>query len=819
MVLTHLSQALTYSLRYGVRVFWRCPGFSFFVILTVGFGIGVNTAVFTVVNAVLLKALPVTDPGSLYFIGISGASGRGTGVPYPFFSQLQGSESSLTDVVVFQPRDFHVTIGGQSESLNGQLASRRFFEVLGISAIVGRVFDKRDDVAVDPGRTPAIPAVISYNYWDRRFGRSLDAIGTSVQVGEITATIIGVTPPQFFGLQTGRLADITFPLALASPAALRNETSTWLTAVGRVRNNSIGLARSQLDTELGRYVLNHKGFSHVRITKISLDPASHGLSSLRRQFSQSLWALLGLVLLILLAASVNLTTLFLGRASSRSAEFRTRRALGAGSQWLVLQLTIENALLVTSGLVFGLFAGKVAASLLVGMIMSGDDRFVLALPLDPRVLGFAFLIALITCVLTGLLPAIGIVRQTNGLASGSRTVLSTGSAISRSLVVCQVAVSLLLVTTATLLVRSFQNLTHSELGFYPSGVLTVRLEANRSSYSSRKMPQVWNSVLTAVRTIPGISAASFSALTPLSTLNAGVVVSVPGVKSFSESEREVMRNDITPEYFRLMRIPLIAGRGLLDTDTAASHNVIVIDEAAARFFFATAENAVGRQVQLGNASSSSRREIVGVVANAKQRSVRELPQRLIYFPLEQSLDDFSALTLSLMCRGEPMSYTPHIIAQIRRVAPELLSGHISTLRRQVDDSLRQERTLAALSGTFGVLALLLAAIGIYGVIMQAVTNGTREIGLRMAVGATRTNIVVGLVVKRILPLTVVGVFLGLGACVTVTTLVRSQLYGLDPADINAVVVSVTILLFVVCLASAQPLRRAALVDPAIALRE
>ena len=813
------------DLRYGARMLRQNPGFTAVAVLSLALGIGANTAIFSLIDAVLLRLLPVERPEQLYFIQNVGPRRPGGGAPpYPCFERFRDRTQSFTGLAAFTATNPRLRIDGQLEEVRGQRVSGNYFSLLGVKAVAGRTLGPADDSVPGRGGPDGLVAVISYNYWTRRFGRNPAVVGKVVQLGNDPVTIVGVTPPEFYGLFPGMEVNISLPIVTAGADMLAEKTSWWFQAVGRLKPDvRPEQARAELDTIFQSFMDETNFNAESRrdnFARIDLAPASKGLNTLRQQFSRPLQALMAIVALVLLIACANVANLLRARAAARRKEFAVRLALGASRWRLARQLLTESLLLVSLGGLLGLLFARWGGAFLVGFFATGRGRIFIDLALDHRVLLFTVGVALLTGLVFGLAPALQATRvdPNPALKEGAGTV--SRSRFGKSLVATQVALSLLLLVGAGLFLRTLRNLKNVEAGFRPEGVLTVSVYPAETVYQGARLAGLWRDVLARVERLPGVRSASLSALTPLDGSDRGVNVEVTGYTPRAERDRGIRLNQVSPGYLETFGIALAQGRGFTAADHENAPRVALFNEAAARFYFGD-RSPLGAQVRFGfdprRESPPAPYEIVGVVKDTRTQSLREPDTRLLYLPLTQPRDRLGRLTLALRADDQPAELANSVSRELRAAGPDILLTNVATLSEQVDQSLVQERLVATLSLFFGLLALLLAAIGLYGVMSYDVARRTHEIGIRMALGANAGQ-VVRLVLRETLRWVAAGLALGLGAAWAATRWLESLLFGLKPHDPLTIGLAALVLLAVAGVAGYLPARRASRVDPLAALR-
>jgi predicted permease len=658
------------DLRYAVRMLHKSPAFTTVAVLSLALGIGANTAVFTLMNAVLLKSLPVRNPGELYVIGHSGERGADGSMNYQLYEAIRDRSTAFTDILVFNPNQWKASIDGQVELVYGQCVTGNYFRTLGVGADLGRTLTDEDD--------QASVAVLGHAYWQRRFGGDQSILGRVITINQHQVTVVGVLSAEFFGLETGRQLQIAVPMsmhsAVGSGMSLREARGFTgsLVAVGRLKPGvSPEQARAQIDVVYQQFMdqwmpgftaeARRELFQHA-----DLLPAGTGLMHMRKQFSRPLQVLMAMVGLVLLIACANVASLLLARARVRRQEICVRLAIGANRTRIVRQLLTESLLLASVGGVLGLVFAVWGTGLLASFLPQGDIPLVLPLQPDSSVLAFTFVVSLLTGVLFGLAPALRATRigLSAGLsqrsAGGLHGRTHSGPALGKALVSIQVALSLTLVTCGVLFALSLRNLRQLDVGFLAESVLLVNLDYQGTNRNGPGITSINQALLDTLSRLPGVQSASYSVVTPLSGNWEGRSISVPGLRS--EGERaEVRVNWVAPEYFATMGIPLLAGRDLAVSDTSESLPVAVVSETFARQFFSK-QDAVGRQFML-NVRNPVRLEIVGVVRDVPYEGLRSESPRMVYLPAVQEKQPRPYVTFEL--RSNLDSAVPSVPTSMR----------------------------------------------------------------------------------------------------------------------------------------------------------
>jgi predicted permease len=799
-------ETLWQDLRYATRTFLRTPVFTTVAIVSLALGIGANTAIFSLIDAVLLESLPVRHPRQLALVWEKPSAP----LTYPLYKQIRDRNQVFSGVVAFHAfSDWNVTTNGETELVTGQLVSGNYFPVLGINPAAGRLLSPEDDHI--PGGHPV--AVISYGFWKRRFALDPSAIGKAIDLFGHPFTIVGVTPPEFFGTQSGKLPEITIPLMMQGAvipwASFLDGTEVkWLYVMGRLKPGiSEEQALAGLNVLFHQFVLAQAG---PRITveqqrelsqkSLELAPGSQGLNQLRKQFSFPLRILMSVVGLVLLIACANVANLLLARASTRQKEIAVRLAIGAGRWRLVRQLLTESLVLAFAGGTLGFSFAYWADSLLV--------RF-LAVELNVRpnfqVLCFSAAVCFISGIVFGLAPALRATRAdlTSALKQGSG--VFGPKRLDRFLVTAQVALSLLLLLGATLLVRSLQNLRHLDAGFNRDNVLLVSIDPEFTGYQGHRVAEFYKELLSKMEAVPFVRSATVATDVPLAGLSWFQNITIPGSTARPEL---VSVNHVGARFFETFGIPVLAGRDFGPQDNETAPRVIAINETLARYYFPR-ENPVGKPTDLGT--------IVAVVKDSKFEGLRAKARPMVYRPFLQEPQSWQGKMLAIRTAGAPLQIAPLVRRAIREIDPKVPVFGITSMAQQVDDSLRQERLFAALTSLFGLLGLLLVSIGLYGIVGYAVARRVNEIGIRMALGAKPAS-VLWLMMRDSLWLVGLGLAIGLPLAVAGARWIASLLFGLSPIDPVSMVFAILILLGFASLAGYLPARRASRVDPIAALR-
>jgi predicted permease len=842
------------NVRLAVRGLLKTPGFTAVVVLTLGLGIGANTAIFSLVNDVLLRELPVKDPHELVLFrnvegrdrrlsragenngSIDAVTGRNASTSFSLltFQRFRSSGRALTHVFAFAPFNrMTLLIDGQPETSDmGQLVSGDYFVGLGVSAIAGRTLTDADD---QPSAAPV--GVISYRFWERRFNRDPSVIGKTIQVNRVPVTLIGITPPGFAGaMQVGESVDISLPLAQHArfqPDRSKNRVEPWywwIRVMGRLAAGvTVEQARASLepifqDTARAGWLVGSgrddgTGSRMPEASTLAADPGGQGENDRRRLYAESLRILMALVGILLLVACANVANLLLARGSARRREIALRLAIGASRTRIVRQLLGESVLLAVTGAACGTLFAYWSRGLLLGLRQFNGAPADLDLPLDGRVLAFTIAVTAGTALLFGLAPALRATRvdlsadvQSGGRLLGTRR----GSRLGQMLMVVQIALSLVLLIGAGLFVQTLRNLEQVAAGFNTHRLALFRIEATPAGYPREAFTMLQSRLQERLEQIPGVRAATFCRVPLLAGTRANRRTIIPGYTPPAGASMNINVNGIAPNFFTAMEIPLVLGRSFTARDDEVAPKVAIVTHAFARRYFADG-NPVGRRITFGanpNAPATEI-EIVGVARDAKYTTLREAEPVTVYLPASQMLDGVA--NYYVRTAGDPAVIGPAIRAAVREIDPALPVIDLRTQEQQIERRNSQERFFARLAGFFGVAALSLACVGLYGLMSHLVLQRTREIGLRLAVGAVPAQ-VLRMVLRESLALVAVGLVLGLGVAYGVRRFVESLLFGLTAADPLTYAVVAGVLVAVTLFASLYPARRAARVDPMIALR-
>ncbi|MFL6439150.1 MAG: ABC transporter permease [Terriglobales bacterium] len=834
-------ETLFQDIRYAVRMLVKSPAFTTIAVLTLALGIGANTAIFTLVNAVLLRMLPVKNPQQLVVVGDPHlANGRSNGTPridifsYPLYKELRDRNSVFVGLCAAATEhriDVDAEQGGPSDQkIVGRMVSGNYFSVLGLEPAAGRLLSDSDDTAENAN--PVV--VLGYGYWRRRFALSPTIVGKDIRLNGYPFTVVGVAPSGFDGDVVGEEMSLFVPLSM-QPEIVRGRhwrntaNTSWLSLMGRLKSAMTATkAEAEMNVILqqavhGTYgaLLSADDLNYLRrpTTKISVVPGGGGVSELRGDYRVPLLLLMGIVALVLLIACVNVANLLLARASARGKEIAVRLAIGASRRRLLQQLFTESILLA--------FLGGVAGSLLsvwgVRMLVKiFDSSATLPLAPDMRVLGFTIAACLLTGILFGLVPAMRTLKVQLTATLKDATTASpesrSGFGWGKGLVAGQVALSLLVLFAAGLLVRSLEKLMTQDFGYDRDRLVIARLDPTAAGYRGDKMKLLAQQLLTRISSTPGVRSVAYSVNGLFGGSESNDAIIVPGFKANDTRDRLAMEDYVGPNYFGVVGIPILAGRGIEAQDTPTSSRVAVVNQAFVKQFF-QGQNPLGRQFTIDDPDWLNKPlTIIGISKDAKDHGsgLRENVPPRFYQAFQQTPDPVEIM-LEVEAGGAPSGVVANVTSQIKAIDPNLPIGFVRTLDRLVTDSAADQIALAKLSAFFAGLALLLACVGLYGIMSYTVAGRTREIGLRMALGAQRLD-VLQLVLREGMLLVGIGLAAGVPLSLASSRLLHTFLFGLNSTDPISLSIVIVLLGAVAAIAGFIPARRATKVDPMVALR-
>ena len=824
--------------RYALRMMRQNPGFTVVAVISLGLGIGANTAIFTLAKEVLLKTMgvphaerlrmvawargPQSKFGPIWGAFFPSASGEltSTAFPYALYVDMRRSNTVLDDLVAFkEANQLTATVNGQAEPISGMLVSGNFYQALAVPMVAGRPIAAEDDLLSAP---PV--AIISDTYWTRQFARSAAALGQTIFINRIPVTIIGVNAPEFKGAKAGGEFEVFVPLSLQQQiipnqkgSLLANNGYWWLMMIGRLKP---GVTEQAATVALAAGFRNafhatlpdHKD---IDIPRLYLAPGSRGLDLQTPNFTKPIYLLLALAGLVLSIACANLANLLLARSATRQREMSLRLAMGASRSRVMRQVLTEAMLLAALGGTAGLLLGYWGRNLIPSLINDSWHPTEFDIQMDWRVFTFAFVITVVTGLLFGVAPAWRSTRtdvntslKETGRMSGGRPKALLGKA----LVVFQVSLSLLLLVGAGLFLRTLMNLRTTDLGFNPERILLFDLNPPRSRYPAAQRVALFERVAEKISALPGVQSATVSGEALLS--NSMDNNCFRAAASTVNERHDAWYNSVGPNFFETLRMPMAYGRTFTARDNRNAPKVAIINQRLAKDLFPNV-NPIGQKVVACEAGAPAM-EIVGVSSDAKYANLREDIQPTLYFPYLQG-DDAEQMTFELKTAASTASVVAEIREAVRSVDKDLPLQEIRTQTQQIEATLSQERVFATLTSGFGLLALILATIGIYGIMSYTISRRTNEIGIRMALGA-RSASVLSMVLRETLLLAFIGVTAGLAVAAALTRLAASMLYNLKPNDPLTFAAAALLLVVIALAAGFAPARRAASVDPMHALR-
>jgi predicted permease len=828
------------DVRYGVRMLRKNPGFAIVAVLTLALGIGANTAIFSLINAVLLKSLAVRDPQQLVIVSDPAmANSRSLGTPrtdiysYPLYRDLR-DENNVFSGMAASGQEHRVTVdtaaaGIVTDDATVNLVSGNYFSVLGVSPFRGRTLVPEDDRAKSSNPV----AVISYEFWIRKLAEDPALVGQTVRLNKYPYVIVGIAAPGFYGDTVGEKQDFWIPLAMQPQMMpgrpwLDDIHASWLRVMGRLNPGvSRGQAEANLNVLFQQWLQGPEGRSldpgdqqALKQQKISVVPGGEGFSGLRPEFSRPLVLLMGIVGLVLLIACVNVANLMLARSTSRQREIAVRLAIGASNARLIRQMLTESVLLAFAGGLAGLLVAHWGTESLLKLSLSARAAEGLPITPDWRVLSFTGLVCLLTGLLFGLAPAMRAAKLAVASTLKENTLASAGPGrfpLGKILVAAQVAVCLLVLFAAGLLVRSLKNLRDLDVGYRRDNILMVRVDPVAAGYKPVQIMEYEREMSSRLASLPGVRSVTASENGLFSGTESADSMKIEGYTPSRDKDRVVYWDQVGTNYFHALGIPVLAGREFGPQDTPTSLKVAVINESMAKFYFGHA-NPIGRKIWIDDQEHKDKpMEIIGVVPDVRDHTLRGPVQRRFYVPTGQALDSLYAINFEIQTAGKPQDLTEPVRKAFAALDANVPVGRIRTLNELVNSSISKDILVARLSTFFGLLALVLACVGLYGVMSYTVSRRTREIGVRMALGAQRTQ-VLGMVLNEGLRLVLIGIIIGIPVALLSTRVFSSMLFGLSAADPLSMVIVIAVLGSIATLAGLIPARRATKVDPMVALR-
>src|SRR5215472_13274560 len=828
--------------RYGFRMLRRSPLFTVVAVLTLAFGIGANTAIFSLMDQVLLQLLPVKHPEQLVLVAERGTrfgdSWGDNDISYPMYRDFRDGNQVFSGMFCRFPTSISLGYGDRTERVDAELVSGSYFPVLGVTAAIGRTLTSDDDRV--PGGHPV--AMLSYGFWQSRFSSDPSIVGKQIVTNGYTFTVIGVAQAGFDGVELGYKSKVFIPMMMkpqmtprsgGPSGGLEDRSLSWVTAFGRLKpditiaqaNSSLRpLMHSILEVEVQEPRLQHySDYDRAQFLKstVELLPGSQGWSGLREHMQTPLWVLAALSGTVLLLACANLANLLMARATTREREMAVRLAIGAGRRRIIRLLLVESLLLSAVGTVVGLALAFLADRVLLATYFSADSAgdFPISSVPDVRVLVFALGAMLLTALVFGLAPAIQssqadvapALNDRAGSAAGGKQVF-----LRKLLVAGQIALALLLLIGASLFLRTLANLESTGPGFSTEHLVTFRVDPSLSGYTDERTKDFFHRLTDELQTLPAVSSVGLSGMPILQGYGWSNPVIAEGYVTDPGQEQPAIGTEISPNLFKTLGVPILAGRDITPFETRP---VALINESFARKYFA-GRNPIGLHIGLVNEQSVAQDvpnlEVVGVVKDMKFKSLRDPAPIQFYLPYVQAVK-FRYMTFYLRTRFDPRQVMETVREQVRRLDPNVPVVDLRTIDEQIGLSLKTERLVASLSAVFGALATALAVIGLYGVMAYSVARRRREIGIRVALGALQSD-VIWMVMQQVVVLSGAGLAVGSVLAFALSTLIRSQLYGLQPHDPFTYVSAALVLATAACVAGFIPSWRASRVDPMVALR-
>jgi len=832
--------SLIQDFRFSLRQIRRSPGFMITAVLTLALGVGANTAIFSLLDQALLRSLPVHEPEKLVILSATGkawqgySSDHGGGVEksfsYPMYRDLRDHGAAFDGLIATAPADIGISRNNAADMAYAEIVSGNYFNVLGVSAAHGRLLTQADDST--PGTNPV--AVLSFNYWKTHFGADASVVGQMISINGNPFQIIGVSAPAFQSAVWGEVPDVFVPMSMLDQIVpgkgrrLTGHTDRWLNIVGRLKP---GLSTEQAQVALAPLwhalradelkALGHRSqhFVDEFLTRSHLQvlPGARGLSYSRNSLEKPLLAVMAMAVLVLLIATVNVASLLLVRSAARVREFSLRYALGASARRITQQLLLEGVLIGVAGGAAGLLIAPAAVRALVGRL-SSDGTTAFQTTLDARQLVFNFAIAMAVSVIFSLAPAVQLIKPDLVSSLKQQAATATGGALSlqRLIVSLQVGLSVLLLVGSGLFVRTMQNLRHVNTGFNTSHLVTFHIDPQLSGYTSERIPAVHQRVVEAMAALPGVQSVGATSDVELANNGHSDNVTVEGYNSPPEEDFPVEVPRINPGFFHAMQVPMVAGRTFAESDDSTHPVVGIVNESFVKHYFSSSTAAVGKQVANGAGKNLEYMTIVGVVKDTKHRNLRDPASPTLYTPLRQE-KMVNQLYLYLRTSTPPEQTFAMVRQAMKQIDPGLAVDKMRTMEDQIDETLSNERMIELLAISFGLLATLLAGVGLYGVLAYSTAQRTREIGIRIALGSSRFG-VSRLVLDDVLRLAGIGVVVAIPCSMLLSRILQSQLFGVSTADPLTLLAVVLLIGLVALMAALVPARRASSVDPATALR-
>ncbi len=840
------------DIRIAFRQIRKSPGFVITVVLTIALGIGANTAIFTLVHAVLMKSLPVVDPKTLYRIGdrddccVNGGFENEDGdfdlFSYELYAHLRDNTSEFEQLAAMQSGGDQKTVRRGSEPAKAEMTeyvSGNYFSTFGIGPFAGRMLSTLDDT---PGAAPAV--VLSYPAWQADYGGDSSIVGSTIFVQNHPVTVVGIAPPGFFGDRlSSRPPAFWIPLAIepvieGQNALLHVPDSNWLYAVGRLKPGvAVGGLQAKISNTLRLWLMGQSAYTRnggntvIAKQHVVVVPAGGGIQNLQQETGKGLYLLMAISALVLLVACANIANLLLARGATRKAETSIRMALGAARQRLIRQMLTESILLSCLGGLAGLLVAYAGTRTILSLAFPQATQLPIHATPSLSVLGFAFLLSLITGVVFGIVPA-WITSHSDpaeALRGVNRSTRDHASLPQKSLIVMQAALSLALLVSAGLLTKSLRNLEHQDFGLKTSNRYVVHLDPVGAGYTPAKLPALYQRIEQQFGALPGVDGVGLALYSTLEGNNWGEGIRVEGRPEPGPTENNNSSWDrVSPQFFATMGEPILRGRGFAESDTATSQMVAVVNEAFVKKFFPK-EDPIGRHFGIFDQKYAGAFEIVGIVKDAKYSDPHQKIRPMYFRPLTQQLkvDEPNATraegrylfinSITLHFREKPANVDSLVRTTLADIDPNLTVTDLRSLEAQIGENLTQERLIARLTMLFGALALILASVGLYGITAYAVARRTSEIGLRMALGADRGN-VLRLVLRTVFARVALGLAIGIPLTLIGAHFMADQLYNVRPYDPQSLAVGIVVLSLAAAIAGFIPARRAASIEPMEALR-
>ena len=826
------------NVRYALRQFRKSPGFTVVVVLTLALGIGANTAIFTLLDQVLLRSLPVKDANRLVLLQFSGAdsghlSSRTDGrfyFSYPMYKDLRDRNTVLEGLIATDSAQVGIQWHNQPELVYAELISGNYFDVLGVQPAAGHLFVPADETA--PHANPV--TVLSFNYWQRRFGGDPAILNQSILINGSPFTVVGIAQQGFKSAVMGDTPGVFIPMTMKAEVMpglndLLDRRSRWLNIIGKLRP---GITRAQAEAsleplwysiradELKEMRQNSERFRDAFLTHshLSVSDGAKGFSPLRSDAQVPLIILMSMVAVVILMACANVSSLLLVRAAGRVREMSVRYALGAGRRQIVRQLIVEGVVLGLCGGALGILLAPSVSAMLIRMIWSGTSQeSPLSSNLDWRVLLFNFALALAVSLMFSMAPAFQFWRPDLTPALKPQVTSAGGTLRFRRVAVgLQLGLSLLLLVGAGLFVRTLQRLKTVDVGFMTDHLLTFEVDPSLAGYPASENKAVYERIRQSLSAVPGVLAVAATNDPELANDDIGQNITIAGYDAKEDEDMNVERPSVSPRYFAAMGMPLLAGREFDDHDHAETQMVAVVNESMARHFFGTPERAIGRYFGIGGGKVKTDIAIVGVVKDARHTSVRQDVARTVFTPYLQDANN-RGMAFYIRTSQSPEAAEASVRRTMQTLDSKLVLDNFRTMPEQIEGNLTAERTIAFLASGFGLLAVFMAAVGLYGVLAYSTAQRTREIGLRIALGAARSS-VMRMVLLEVLWLAGISIAIALPASLLLARAIRSQLFGISSSDPFTLICGTALIAAVALGSACLPAMRAARVDPMVALR-